>query len=307
MTYESGGVRSTIDYLMMRKRDRVMVKNVKVINGEEVVSQHSLLVGDLTIRSTKKSKRKFVPKLKVWRLKEETVGIRFAELVEAGASNVSDAVGVNNKWVGMKNVCLSAAAEVCGWTKGPPRHRETWWWNADVAEVVDEKKRCYKKWQKSKAESDKAIYVEAKRKAQKAVANAQERKRQEFASDLASEAGKRNVFRIAKQMAKERQDVVGVNCLKDADGNIVIDSNEIKDDWRQYMEKLLNEENEWDNDIECDVVEGPRCWIKKEEVKKALDSMKKGKVAGQTRVVTEMLNAMKDFGVEWLTDLCNAM
>jgi hypothetical protein len=49
VTYESGGVSSTIDYLLMRKCDKRMVTNVKVIAGEEVVSQHRLLVGDYKI------------------------------------------------------------------------------------------------------------------------------------------------------------------------------------------------------------------------------------------------------------------
>ena len=30
-------------------------------------------------------------------------------------------------------------------TKGPPRHKETWWWNKDVAEAVKEKKIMYAK------------------------------------------------------------------------------------------------------------------------------------------------------------------
>ena len=31
-------------------------------------------------------------------------------------------------------------AHICGMTKGPRRHKETWWWNEEVAEAVREKK-----------------------------------------------------------------------------------------------------------------------------------------------------------------------
>jgi hypothetical protein len=82
--------------------------------------------------------------------------------------------------------------------------------------------------------------------AYKVVALAIESKPHEFANDLESMEGKKNVFRIAKQMDKERQDVVGVNCLKSDDGSIVIDPDEIKNVWKKYMEKPLNEENIWD-------------------------------------------------------------
>src|SRR5260221_1605447 len=40
VTYESGGTRSTIDYLLMRRQDRGMMRNVKVIPGEKCVCQH---------------------------------------------------------------------------------------------------------------------------------------------------------------------------------------------------------------------------------------------------------------------------
>ena len=35
---------------------------------------------------------------------------------------------------------------------------------------------------------------------------------------MESTAGKKNVYRVAKQMAKSRQDVLGVNFVKDAKG-----------------------------------------------------------------------------------------
>ena len=96
------------------------------------------------------------------------------------------------------------------------------------------------------------VYKTAKQNARRAVAIAQETQRREFARELDTEEGKKNVFRIAKQMANERQDVVGVNCLK-----VVIDSKGIKKTWKDYMEKLMimNEENDWDKDVLCDKTE----------------------------------------------------
>jgi len=44
----------------------------------------------------------------------------------------------------MKWVWQKATEQVCGWTKGPPRHSETWWWSGEVAKAIEEKRRCYK-------------------------------------------------------------------------------------------------------------------------------------------------------------------
>jgi len=48
----------------------------------------------------------------------------------------------------MKGIMMETAQDICGMTKGPRRHKETWWWNEEVAEAVREKKIKYGKWKK---------------------------------------------------------------------------------------------------------------------------------------------------------------
>lgn len=71
------------------------------------------------------------------------------------------------------------------------------------------------------------------------------------------------------------------------------------------MEKLLNVENNWDGDVNCEMIEGPCCLITHEEVKKAINGTKIKKAAGPSGVVTEMLQAAGNTGVEWITNICN--
>jgi len=106
-------------------------------------------------------------------------------------------------------------------------------------------------------------------------------------------------------MAKSRQDVDGVNCVKDANGKVLVENDQVKEEWRKYMEKLLNEENTWDNATTCEKVEGPCELIRRDEISKALRMMKKGKAAGPTGIVSEMFMADEDCSVDWLTSLCN--
>jgi len=51
------------------------------------------------------------------------------------------------------------------------------------------------------------------------------------------------IFRMAKQMVKERHDIIGSKCLKGVSGKVIVDEKGIKDSWKEYMEKLKNEEN----------------------------------------------------------------
>ena len=53
--------------------------------------------------------------------------------------------------------------EVCGKTRGK-RHRETWWWNDEVAEFVKEKRRLFRIYDRLKRGSGKWTTEENKRR-----------------------------------------------------------------------------------------------------------------------------------------------
>src|SRR2546426_8676649 len=52
----------------------------------------------------------------------------------------------------LKKCLLEGATQVCGKTKGPLRHNESWWWNDEVDEAVTEKRRLHIKKEKVKRE-----------------------------------------------------------------------------------------------------------------------------------------------------------
>ena len=64
----------------------------------------------------------------------------------------------------------------------------------------------------------------------------------------------------------------------------MVENNQVKEEWRKYMDKLLNE-NTWDNATTCENVEGPCELIRRDEILKALKMIKKGKAAGPTGIM----------------------
>jgi len=46
---------------------------------------------------------------------------------------------VNEHWQQMKCIMMETAQDIHGMSKGPRRHKETWWWNEEVAEAVRER------------------------------------------------------------------------------------------------------------------------------------------------------------------------
>jgi len=79
---------------------------------------------------------------------------------------------------------------------------------------------------------------------------------------------------MAQHMVKERQDITGLNCIKGASGKVIVDDKGIKESWKEYMEKLMNEENEWDHKILAGVKEGRVDCIRISEVTPALKRLK---------------------------------
>jgi len=108
-------------------------------------------------------------------------------------------------------------------------------------------------------------------------------------------------------MVKERQDITGINCIKGASGKVIVDDKGIRDSWKEYMEKLMNKDNEWDCKISAEVKEGAADCIRIAEVRAVLKKMKRHKAPGLSGLVAEMIQAAVDTGTQWLLDLCNGI
>ena len=83
ITYETKACKTVIDFFLIRKSERKLVRDVKVVH-EECIKQHKLLICVLDLKEKLvRSKVKFMKRCKVWKLKEaETEGI-FRQRVQA--------------------------------------------------------------------------------------------------------------------------------------------------------------------------------------------------------------------------------
>ena len=62
-TYQSVGIQ--MDYILLRRSGFKLVRDIKVIPGEEVVTQHRMLVSNIEWKFTKQNKKSFTPKLRM--------------------------------------------------------------------------------------------------------------------------------------------------------------------------------------------------------------------------------------------------
>ena len=130
-----------------------------------------------------------------------------------------------------------------------------------------------------------------------------------FRDVLRWEDDRAEVFKIAKQMTTKNHDVIGEKCVRNNEGKLAFEDSEKHAAWKEYYEKLLNEEFGWDREnlVLGQPVEGPPPQIQKEWVKAAINKMKDGKAGGSSGVVAEMLKASGDIGLDLVTELINCI
>ena len=291
MTYSSGGNDTEIDFVLVGKEKRNYIRDVKVIPGE---LQPRLVFVDVEEQKLKKSRR---VRWRVWKLKEKKIKEKFEErVVELVDTDLMDLWGFDKKGV------LQACDEMCGKTKGRGDQGNTWWWNEQVKDAIDCKKKAFKLWYTNRSMKSKINYRKARNETKKVIAKAM---KQEAEEEMNVRCTKPNdVFKFVKFMRMEGRDIEGGGCMKDKDGRLVVSEKDCGTLWKERMEKMMNVENEWHQMVEADMVEKPVEGVTDEEVMKAMNKMKLRKAAGPSEVNMDMIIASGKFGVGVMKKLC---
>ena len=111
---------------------------------------------------------------------------------------------------------------------------------------------------------------------------------------------------MARQRDRAGKDVQHVRIIKDENGNVTVNSEAVLKRWKEYFEKLMNEENNRDpRTEEAEVVNEEVNWFSREEVKNALRKMIKDKAVGPDELPIEVWKCMGKMGIKFLTRLFN--
>ena len=121
--------------------------------------------------------------------------------------------------------------------------RETWWWNEKVQESIKEKKEAKKAWDKPRNKNTKKIYKEKKSKTKKAVAMAKGHAYDNLYARLETKEGEKELYRLVRQRDRAGKDVKHMRIIKNENGNVMVNSEAVLKRWKEYFEKLMNEEN----------------------------------------------------------------
>ena len=115
--------------------------------------------------------------------------------------------------------------------------------------------------------------------------------------ELETPEGERKIYRIAKARDKSAKDFTQIRQIKDEQGVVLWEHDQIIERWKGYFGKLLNEENP--RTVFGDGVpnEGLTPAINREEVEVALKGMKHGNAMGPDGIRMEVWNSLGKKGL----------
>ena len=110
----------------------------------------------------------------------------------------------------------------------------------------------------------------AKREAKLGTHVAKRKAQEEKFSKLESSDGKNFIFKLAKRMKCENQDIAGDNCVKNDEGCLTYNDPAKLKAWKSHYERLLNIEFMWNSDSLPDLNRklGPPLYITEEPLQK---------------------------------------
>ena len=137
---------------------------------------------------------------------------------------------------------------------------------------------------------------------------AKERAYDNLYARLETKEGEKEFYRLARQRDRAGKDVQHVRVIKDKNGNVMVNSEAVLITWKEYFEKLMNEENNRDpRTEEPEVVNEEVNCVSREKVKNAVRRIKKGKAVGPDELPVEIWKCMGKMGIEFLTRLFNRL
>ncbi|VDO18875.1 unnamed protein product [Heligmosomoides polygyrus] len=206
VTYASGGRRTKVDHILVRRAALKTVRDVKVIPGEDVASQHRPLVADLSIPLPTRPKVGTEPRIRWWRLRGSERNELRRAVLETG---LPDPAGpLNEIWRGVAQTILRCAKETLGETKGGTRgDKSAWFWNEEVQAAVKRKKEAYKLWQKTRAPEHLTACRKLKRLAKTVVAKVKNAEMDALYEKLDGPEGEKIAIRLAKARHRASLDI----------------------------------------------------------------------------------------------------
>ena len=296
--------RNQIDYILISRCHRNSVKNVCTYPGADINSDHNPVVMKLQLKLKKITRSKPTPKQNFQLLKDGDIrnrysvciSNRYSQLMEEQPIQEEETVEekIDKKWSYLKSSISAADEEVLPVIK---RVKKQKWMTDKILNLMEERRKL-----KRNTSEYNLMEREIKRQCKKAKADWYQRQCEEI-EQMERNHQIKSLHEKVKQITDRKTGIKnGSGCMKDRDGNMLFEQEEIGKRWIEYISELYDDKDRGDKPVfGCNV--GPI--FLKSEVENARRKMKDRKACGVDGIRTESIKALQGVSLDILTDLCN--
>ena len=296
-TTPDGKHRNQIDYMLVNKRWKSTIKDVRTRPGADCGTDHELLVATLKLKMKKLRKGDRLTRYDCKGITPEyriEVKNRFETLEREEAMEEED---VNIMWTRVKEILQDAAEK---YVPKKLARKTTPWLSEEAIKVATERREAKKTGNKERVKV-------LNRTFQKKAREDKENHLNEMCRELEEDGKKgrtKEMFAKIKKITKTAAPRMG--SLKTKDGKIIGDEDGIKERWREYTEELYKEDKrvvkENINDEE-EFEKEPT--IMEAEVEWAIRQLKDNKAPGLDGIPIELIKEGEEAVIKTITKICN--
>jgi len=307
-TWESpdGTTKNLIDYILVNSRWKSSVSMCRSFPKPDVGTDHQMVMANIRIRLGKVRKKTITKRYDVEKLSNDQVKTKYGNRIREEAFDIvkDEEASVEETWNNIKNMYNDVAKEVLGYKK---RQRLAPWISSEVLEMSDQRKAL--KPSRKESEENRKRYNKLTRDIKKKSKECKDKWIEGKCQVVENSARSQN----AHKLFKTANEICGIRSaklptIKDKAGQTIDDQEKIKSRWAEYYKELYNEQNPVDDTILREMpptnsAEHMEDFLE-EEVKAAIQTLKRGKAPGEDNITAEMILAGGDSSISVLHTLC---
>ena len=314
-TWKSPGdrYRNQLDYILTRTRYRNSVNNSLSYPGADIGSDHNLVVmtvDDIRLKKIKRGKKK--RKLNLQKLKENPDQFKnnIESKLESMKTQETGLKSSNERWKELKDILYKGAVESLGF-KSHNRIRKPWI-TEEMVSKMEERRQAKKVNTEDGRKKYRRLNNELRRITDEAYENWW---KEECASlELLERQGRIDLlYARIKEITEEKKARNICKQIKNREGELLKDPEEIKKRWKEYIEDLYDKDGkpileqfnlEEEENVGIDE-RGPE--LIDTEILAAIDELKSGKAEGCDGIPAELLKALGEKGKKCLVEVCKSI
>lgn len=297
-TSPGGQYRNQIDYILIKSRWKTSVKNVRTFPSKDCNSDHQFLAAQLRTKISKPKPSK--PTVNLWCLKNSD---SYRERAKSAIAKINSSANTietaDSLWTRTKKAILDAAQQ----ERQRVTEQRKAWITQETWNRVERRKQLKVKGLRNN--DDKEKYATLSRDIRQACRKDKNKYLNDICLEIEQHTHKnetRDMFKKIKQIT--RSFTPKHTAIRSEDGALLTDKSQIKERWKNYCKQLMADNSVRDNRPQTIEFAEREPSVLREEVTAAVRKLKTNKSPGEDNIVSEMITALGDSGIDVLHRIC---